>query len=262
MDIPGPMMNIEDLAGLGYRAEQRVVAALALLAAVESNSGPFGPPAGAEDRAIEVEGDSPQTERRQTIQNKLPTESAQLRDTVLANRRQQAADRGHVGQSRQAEYSVDHGVVAIVTEISQLPKPGQEVDDERQDEMSVVVRPRGSQMPEALLQAPLQRQTLEEQLEEEQPGKGGELLTLETQFREGVDLATDLGSAKLHGKRFPWIAMVVLTTPFYQSWSRFSLFNASNSEVTGGGIQPTGSGPRNTQYLRPPGASEWLSQCN
>jgi len=76
-------------------------------------------------------------------------------------------------------------------------------------------------MAEGIAQTLLERQALEEGLEQEQPGKGSQLLIFELQIGEGVGFALNLLSAKLHVSGLFGLVGGVLTTPFYQSWGRF-----------------------------------------
>jgi len=86
-----------------------------------------------------------------------------------------------------------------------LPKADQEVDDETKDNHGMIVSSGGSQVVEAVAQPVFEIQPLEQELEDEQPGEGSQLLVLEPELRDGVSFALDLVSAKLHGERPPWV---------------------------------------------------------
>ena len=72
----------------------------------------------------------------------------------------------------------------------------------------MIVSSRGPEVLEAVAQPVLQIQPLEQELEDEQPGEGSQILVLESQLRDGVDFALNLVSAKLHGERPPWVGLV------------------------------------------------------
>jgi hypothetical protein len=82
------------------------------------------------------------------------------------------------------------------------------VDNETKDDDGMIVSSGGPQMAEAISQAVLEIQPLEEELENEQPGEGSQLLILESQLRDGVSFASDLLSAKLHDERPPLVGVV------------------------------------------------------
>src|SRR5215210_2808884 len=218
MDIARAMMDIEHLSGLSNCAEQGVVAALALLQALEAYSCAFAVAAGSNHRAIEVQGHAPQTEKGQPILDRLPIQLSDLRNAASVCRREQATHGGDIGQTIEPQNPLHHGVITVVAGIAQLAIAEQEVNDEAQHGQAVIVRAARVQMAEGIAQALLQRQALEEGLEQEQPGKGSQLLILELQIGEGVGFALNLLSAKLHVSGLFGLVGGVLTTPFYQSW--------------------------------------------
>jgi hypothetical protein len=116
----------------------------------------------------------------------------------------------------QAENALDHGVVAVVPNITEPPKADQEMDNESQDSQGMIVSSDGMQVAEAVAQPPFEVQPLEQELEDEQSGEGSQLLVFESQLRDGVGFALDLVSAKLHGERPPWVGFGALTTPLYR----------------------------------------------
>ena len=62
MHIPRTVEDIEDLARLSDRAEQRIVASLPLFLAIESHRGALSKAAGADDRTVKVKGQATKAE--------------------------------------------------------------------------------------------------------------------------------------------------------------------------------------------------------
>ena len=240
MNIAGAMVDIEHLPGLSDCAEQRVVAALPLLQAIEAHSGAFGVAAGSNHRPIEVQSHTPQTEKGQTLLDRLPIQLSNLNNATSVGRRKQATHGGDIGQTIEPQCSLYHGVIAVVARIAQVAIAKQEVNDEAEHGQAMIVCAARVQMAEGVAQSLLQRQALEERLEQDQPGKGSQLLIFELQVGEGVDFALNLLSAKLHASGLFGLVDGVLTTPFYQSWGRFLRGSYHFLDLTRGDIQRQG----------------------
>jgi len=73
-----------------------------------------------------------------------------------------------------------HRVVAVVTQITELAKANQEVNDKTEDGPGMIVRSVGTQMAEATAQPIIEIQPLKQELEDEQSGEGGQLLVFES----------------------------------------------------------------------------------
>jgi len=95
-------------------------------------------------------------------------------------------------------------------------------------------------MVKGIAQPLFQVQALKEGLEQEQSGKGSQLLIFESQVGEGVGFALNLLSAKLHVSGLCGVVCGVLTTPSYQSQGRFLRGNYRFLDLTHGEIQRQG----------------------
>lgn len=221
MDISWPEENIEHLARLSDCAKQRIIAALALLLAIESHRGTLCIAASADDRAVKVKGQATRAKLGQCLQDHLSDELSQRGDACQVGRRQQATESGDIRQAIQAKDTLHHGVVAVVTDVPELPKADQEVNDKVQDYQGMIVSAVGPEVAEAIAQAVPEIEPLEQELEDEQPSEGGQLLVFESQLRDGVGFTLYLVPAKLHGERPPWVGFGALTTPLYQPRGRF-----------------------------------------
>lgn len=82
------------------------------------------------------------------------------------------------------------------------------MDDETKDDHGMIVSSSGPEVVEAVAQPVLEIQPLEQELEDEQPSEGSQLLILESQLQDGVGFALDLVSAKLHDERPPSVGLV------------------------------------------------------
>lgn len=197
MDVAGSVVKVEDLSGLGDGAEERIVAPLALLAAVEADGCSLGPAAGPEDRSVEVEGDSTELESRQALTHEIPAELAQSIDAVLLDLRQSPTDGGDIGQSAQAQQAQNHRIVPIEGHFAQLTVAQQDMNDQAEHEKSAIVNRRvipGKTGPETLAQVEL----LEQGLKEHEPAVGAELLVGESESRKSASAKLNLLSGKLH----------------------------------------------------------------
>src|SRR5436305_15083559 len=114
------------------------------------------------------------------------------------------------------------------------------MDDETKDDHGMIVSSSGPQVVEAVTQLVLEIQPLEQELEDEQPGEGSQLLVLESQLRDGVSFALDLVPAKLHGERPPWVGLVPRQDHCTSHEGRFSHKRSLFLEVTPGEIQQEG----------------------
>jgi len=208
MYVSRAVEDVEHLACLSNRAEQRIIASLALFLAIESHCGALCTTASADHRAVEVKGQTTQTKPVDCLQDHLPDELSQRTHAVRVSGCQQATDSGYIGQTIQAKKAQHHWIVAVEPYISELPEADQEMDDETENNCGMIVSSAGAQVPEAVTQPVFQVKPLKQKLEEEEPGEGGQLLVLEAQFGDGVGFALDLVSAKLHGERPPWLALV------------------------------------------------------
>ena len=92
MHVAAAVMQVEELAGLGDGAKQRVVAALSFLFFVESDGGPLGVASGAEHAAIEVERDARQLFGHQSCEHDLAEIAAQIGNGIFVKPGECAAD--------------------------------------------------------------------------------------------------------------------------------------------------------------------------
>src|SRR6202163_1450642 len=262
VNVTRSVVDIEDLTGLRYRAEQRIVAALALLVAIEPDGGALGIAAGGDHRAVEIHRQATQTESGQPLSNELPAQLPQSRHSLEIGRGQQTTDGGHIRQALQAQHSLHHGIIAVVPQITELAKAQQQVNDETERSHGVVVSAIGAQVAEGDAQPLLEIQSLKEELKQKQAGKGSQLLVFEQQVRSGVGFAPNLFSAKLHVERSPWVGDGVLTTPSYQSWDRFFHKSSRFLDLTDGAVQRHGPDVDQTPTDRPLTAFDRDSLCN
>ena len=203
MDVAGTMQHIEHLAGLGDRAEERIIAALPLLLAVEPYGRALGRFPCADHRAIEVERHAREPKGHQPCHNPLPHESQQALCAFRVRPRQSPRQRGDIRQTAQAERPQDQGVIRIVAHIAQSPVSQHEVQHQTQHQRCVSEDRAEGEMAEAAAQLLLEPQTSEQRLKEDEARERGQLAVFKTQCRQAMGLAVDFGFAILHGKRSP-----------------------------------------------------------
>ncbi len=217
------MQHVEDLPSLGQRAEQRVVAALALPLLVVARRGSFGPATGPQHRSVEVQRQPPQPERHQPLQHQSPDRAAQVLRASCISLHQGAADRGHIRQAAQSQHPLHHRIVAVVPTVTQLPVAQQHVDDELQQDRRLPEDRVHGQMAEAGPQALPERQPGEQRLQHDQAGERGQALILEPQGGNCVGLPVGLGSAILHRGWPPWAFDCLVTSNSTRGGHHFEL---------------------------------------
>ena len=217
VDVAGSMVDVENLAGLCHGAEKRVVASLPLLGAVIPDGGPFGPPAGTDHRAVEVQGHASLPQRTQPLHDQLAAKVPQLGDIVAIGGSQGAAHRGNIRQAAHAQNAVHHWVIAVVAAVPELPKPQHQMEDQPENDSRRIIgasrRPVAEAGPEALPQSEPHKQ----QLKQKQTRVGGQVLILKVQHGYGRGFTANLPSAKLHGERPPWVGCGVLDKRHFTS---------------------------------------------
>lgn len=199
VNVAGAEEEVEDLAGLGDGTEQRVVAALSFLLAVESDGGAFCPAVGAEHRAVEVESEAAQWKSREALQHQTAKQVPQFVDHGLCDLGQDSADRGDMRKTTQLEQAQDERVVIVEAGVSQVSIPEQDMNEEAEHHNGIAVGSRGSELSEALLEAVSEVKAIKKSLEQDQSGEGCELLIFEAELGESVGFTSNLRSAKLHG---------------------------------------------------------------
>ena len=118
MDVAAAVQYIEHLSGLGDGAEQGVVAALALLLAVEAHGGAFSKAARADHRAVEIQRQARRPQGGEALQHQ-PTQQALQRSNALGIGTGQAAtDRGHIRQALQPHHAFHHRVIGIEAQVT------------------------------------------------------------------------------------------------------------------------------------------------
>ena len=198
MDVSGPMVHVEHLVGLGDGAEQRVVAARALLRLVESHGGAFGMARSAQHRPVEVEGDAREPFGHQALDDHRRRLGADVADAALVGTAERAADGGHVGQSLQAEHALDQLIISVVVEVSQSSMSDDEMHDQQHHHDVVSVDRVGVQVAKASPQPLLDANEGKEVLKENESRIRCQILCLESELHAQRGFTPNLGFAKFH----------------------------------------------------------------
>lgn len=170
--------DIEHLAGLGNAAEQRVVAALAFLLAIEAYCAALGKAPGGNDRAVEVQGDPCQAQGPQSRAHQLAIDLAQLLDTARVHPGQGAAHRGDIRQARDPQQALHQWIVLVITHVLQATVAEQQVDDQQHRHHAMAEDRADGEMAEAARELLLQSQLGEQRLEYDQSGIGCQFFDL------------------------------------------------------------------------------------
>jgi hypothetical protein len=197
------MQHIEHLAGLGDRAEERIIATLPLLLAVEPHRRALGRFPCADHRAIEVERHARESKGHKPGHDPLSHECLQALCALCVRLRQSPRQRGDIRQTTQAERPHDQGVIRVVAYIAQSPVSQHEVQYQTQHQGRMSEDRADGEMAEAAAQPFFEPQTSEQRLEEDEARERGQLAVFKTQCGQAMGLAVDFGFAILHGKRSP-----------------------------------------------------------
>jgi len=111
---------------------------------------------------------------------------------------QRAADGGHIRKSAQTHQSQHDGIVSVIIELPQPAKPQKQVHNQQQHHQMPAKDGREPQMRKTGPQTLLQLETLKELLEDEQPGKGCQLLILKPKNRNFVEFGQNLCFTGFH----------------------------------------------------------------
>jgi len=233
VNVAGAEEEVEDLASLGDSTEQRVVAALAFLLAVEADCGAFCPAVGAEHRAVEVESEAAQWKSREALQHQTTQQVPQFVDHGLCDLGQDSADRGDMREAAQLEQAQDERVVVVEAGVSQVSIAEQDMNDEAEHHNGIAVGPRGLELSEALLEAVVEIKSIKKSLKQDQSGEGCELLIFEAELGKSVGFTSDLRSAKLHGGDLHGVLIVSWQIDCNPNGSPFSI-NSPRAQTSPG----------------------------
>ena len=96
VDVPGTMVDVEDLVGLGDGAKEGVVAACAFLFLVEADGGAFGMTPGAQHRPVVIERHPWKPLVRQALHDQASRFTSHFGDALFIRTGERAADRGYI----------------------------------------------------------------------------------------------------------------------------------------------------------------------
>ena len=209
MHIAGSMPHIQYLTCLGHSTEQRVIAALAFLLAIEAHCRAFGKSPGRNHRAIEIQGYTSQALKGQPIRYQLPMELTQIINTPGVHPGQCPTDCGDIRQAGNSEQSSHHRIILVITQILQASIADQQVGNQQQHDQSVAKDGGDLQVSKAVDQLLLQLKPAEQGLKHKQTGEGGQLLVFKAELGDAVRFTMNIGFASLHADGFLWFYCLV-----------------------------------------------------
>ena len=198
-----------------------VVAACTFLLLVEPHGGAFGVTPGAQHRPVEVERDAREPLGHQALDDHRRRFDADVADAAFVGTAERVADGGHVGQSLQAEHSLDQLIITVVLEVSQSSMSDDEMHDQQHHHDVVTVDWVGLQVAEASQQPLLDANEGEEVLKENESRVRGQILCLESDLHAQRGFTSNLGFPKFH-----------LWSPFHLVRRRFATMIVPDSETT------------------------------
>jgi hypothetical protein len=210
VDVAGPVQEIKDLPGLRDGTEQWVVTALPLLLAIKADRRALGVSAGAQHRAIEVEGYPAKLESLEAVEDEVASKLLKPLDGLGADRTEGSAEGSDIRESLETEQAQDHGIVTIVGSLTQSSISKQTVKDQGQELESEIIGRIGLDVPKTGSKSISDLEIVEEDLEEKQAGEGTESLVGELELGQSSGFTLDLFSGKLHDGDLSWLVCVFL----------------------------------------------------
>lgn len=198
MHVAGTVRQVEDLAGLGDGAQQRVVASLASPLVVKAHGNAFCEAAGGLHDAVEVQRQHGQPENPEPLQYQRPHRVPAALHATFVGCGEGPRYRARVRQGTQAQDPQHQGIVPIVAGVAQLSVAEQEMDDELQHHRPQPVDGRAIVGAETAPQPGFQAQSGEQLLEHHEAGVRGQLLVLELHVGKSERFTVGLDSATLH----------------------------------------------------------------
>ena len=190
--IPRAMEDIENLARLSDGTKQRKIATFSFVSRIESDRSALCPSTGVDHRAVKVERHTGKAQLRQAFQDQLSYQPAKPLDTWEIESCQHPAHGRHIGQPFELEDSLDHRVVTVEADVSQVAISQQQMHDQTQDEGGIGVGAACLKVPKAAAQSCAQIEPRDQSLKEDQPREGSQLLFLETKIRHAVGFELDV----------------------------------------------------------------------
>ena len=196
--VAGTVPDIEDLPGLCYGTEQRIVAPLSFLLFVVPDRRALRHARGTDHRAVEVQRQACRCVLLQPLEHQRAREPAQLPHRRLVHPVECATDGRHIRQALQPQRALHHRVVLVVAQVREPPIPDQKMHDQQHHDRGVPEDGADRQVIEAPAQPALQPQALEQGLEHHETGERGQLLVLETDLRQRAGFPMYGRLANLH----------------------------------------------------------------
>ena len=198
VDVAGSVEEVEDLAGLGDGTEEGVVAAGAFFLFVEADGGPLGVPLGGTNGAVEVEGESGGEPGHETIEDEVFEETLEAVHAGAVRLGEGAAEGGDIGKAGESEEAKDHGVAVVEAGVAEFTVAEEEVDDELEGDAGEAVDGARGEVVEALAEAMLEVEVVEELLKDDEAGEGGKSLVLEAEMGYAVGTGVGGGAGEVH----------------------------------------------------------------
>jgi hypothetical protein len=139
VDVPRPVLEPQDVAGLRDVRQQRVVTAVFPMMRIEAAKGPGDRRAGADHGAVDIDGEARHLEPRQRVEHDLPIQLNEGPQRLLREASQPVADRARRGQPGESGEATDEGIADEILHMLQSTRPDVEEREEQQSEPRAAV---------------------------------------------------------------------------------------------------------------------------
>src|SRR6266403_523413 len=141
VDVAGPVLEPQDVAGLRHVGEKGVVTEILAMVGVEAAEGPADRRAGADDGAIDVERKPGQVQAREGVEHNLLVESAERPERVVTEPAQPIGDRARRRQPGEPTEAADERIADEILQMLHAPGPDVEEGEQHQAQPRSAVVP-------------------------------------------------------------------------------------------------------------------------
>ena len=132
--VPGPILEAQDVPGLGDVSQQRIVAAVFAMVRIEAAERPGDRRSGADHGAVDIEGEPRHVEAGQGIEHELLIELDQRPQRLLGEAPEPVAHRAGRRHARQTREAAHEGIADQIMEMFQAPGADVQQGHEQQRE--------------------------------------------------------------------------------------------------------------------------------
>src|SRR6266568_411299 len=134
VDIPGPVLEPQDVAGLRHVSQERVVTGILAVVGIEAAKGPADRGAGADDGAVDVEREPGQAQPREGVEHDLLVEPDERPERLVSEPAQPIGDRARRREPGEPTEAANERIADEILQMLHAPGPDVEQGEQQQAE--------------------------------------------------------------------------------------------------------------------------------